>query len=102
MHMTIRFSNRWLGASLLVLAVTLAIVGVRSVTSLQSVMIKAYLAEGAGGAIEQMVTAWPYLVLPLIACLSVASGGVPNRRHPRLDWETFPQLQSGELEEIRP
>ncbi|MGP5108973.1 MULTISPECIES: hypothetical protein [Pseudomonas] len=66
-------SKRWLGASLLLLAVFQIYVGVGAITSFQTVMIKAFSSEPRS-TIEQMVTAWPDLVLPLVVCISVAAG----------------------------
>lgn len=65
--------SKWFGASLTLLAVVLVIVGVRAITSLQTVMTKVFIAEPRS-SVELMVSAWPDFVLQLAVCLSVASG----------------------------
>lgn len=72
--MTKQCNKKWLGTSLVGLAVAMAVVGVRSIEAIQSAMVSDHVAGGADGVAKTMVTAWPDLVTPLAGCISVAAG----------------------------
>lgn len=61
------------GFTLLFIAVGLYVVGLRALTAIQSAMIKAYMTDGVGGPVSEMVIAWPELLLPLVVTISTAS-----------------------------
>lgn len=59
-----------LGAALLVATLILAVIGLQSVTGMQSAILKAALKAPASPAIDALLVSWPNLVTPLAFCIA--------------------------------
>lgn len=69
--MTKTVSNIALGAALLATTLVLAVLGLRSVTGVQSAITKAFLNAPESPAIDTLLVSWPNLVAPLVFCIAV-------------------------------
>lgn len=59
-----------LGSALLVATVVLAVIGLQSVTGVQSAILKAALNAPESPAIDALLVNWPNLVLPVAICIA--------------------------------
>lgn len=68
--MTKTVSAVTLGAALLTATLTLAVIGLRSVTGVQSAILKAALKAPDSPAIDSLLVSWPNLIMPLAFCIA--------------------------------